>query len=489
MDERAVSADSDEDFRHYEGRDTHVYQPFARARERVRNPTAAAQHSGYSHRRDSHGVSSIVDHDEDDESYPDTELYSSDGTAGSLNDFIADDSGERIPLAGSPRSSLYSIENGTEEALSSSPDYEGGFSPYESNHEGHFEGEGSTGSVQNNSDGDSESSSMVQPYVVEAPSVESDEDAEIFAMVQARRNGRHLNSKSNTSRSLRQELPQYRGSAHNGRSEQTPIEIGSDSDIPMPVPRSRRHRLIVDPESSGDDAATRHSRESASSGTVRRRSPGVSSSGISTTQNTGDVRQGPSPVILNSSPIRGSSSEGSRTTRSPALGYPPRLRQIAGATSIHANAASSSSVGTPWFPRTSSRRISFEARHSPSNASSSPREANSHSRENSSRRFSNTRQSLSNVRFNRLLTPRVASNHAAPSRPSPTRNRSSRAASSPASGHGHRSTASLWSSESDEVRAAAKAERRRMKLDTRRRHHGMANTSSAGLAGAQSILR
>ena len=491
MDERAVSADSDEDFRNYEGRDTHAYQPFARARQRVRNPTAAAQNSGYSHRRDSHEVSSTVDHDEDDESYPDTELYSSDGTAGSLNDFIADDSGERVPLAGSPRSSLYSIENGTEEALSSSPDYEGGFSPYESNHEGHAEGEESTGSVQNNSDGDSQSSSMVQPYLVEAPLVESDEDAEILAMVQARRNGRHLNSKSNISQSLRQEVrvPQYRGSTYTGRSEQAPIEIGSDSDIPMPVPTSRRHRLIVDPESSGDDATTRHSHESASSGTVRRRSPGVSSPGISTAQNNGDVRQRPSPMILNSSPIRGSSSEGSRTTRSPALGYPPRPRQIAGATSIHANTASSSSVGTPWFPRTLSRRISSEARHSPSTASSSPREPNSHSREKSSRRFPNTRQSPSNVRFSRLLTPRVASNHAAPSRPSPIRNRSSRVASSPASGHGHRSTASLRSSESDEVRAAAKAERRRMKLDTRRRHRGMANTSAAGLASTQSILR
>lgn len=490
VDERAVSADSDEVFRNYEGRDTHVYQALARARERARSPTAAAQDSEYPHRRYSHGISSVVDHDEDDESYPDTELYSSDGTAGSLNDFIADDAGERIPLAGSPRSSIYGTENGTEEAMGYSSDYEGGFSPYETDHEGHVEGGGSIDSVQNDSDGDSEPNSIAQPYLVEAPLAESDEDAEIIAMAQARRNGRHLNSsKNNTSRSLRQEAPQYRGSTYIGRSKQAPIEIGSDSDIPMPIPRSRRHRLIVDPESSGDDAATRHSRESASSGTVRRRSPGVSSSGISTTQNTDDVRQRRSPVILNSSPIRGSSSEGNRTIPSPALGYPPRPRQIAGTTSIHANAASPSSIGTHWFPRALTGRRSSVARRSPSNASSSPREANSRTREESSRTFSNTKQSPSNVRFNRLLTPRVATNRAAPSRPNPTRNRSSRAASSPSSGHGPIDTASLRSSESDEARAAAKAERRRMKLDTRRRHRGMANTSPAGLAGAPSILR
>ena len=486
VDERAVSADSDEVFRNYGGRDTHVYQAFARARERARSPTAAAQDSGYPHRRYSHGVSSIVDHHEDDESYPDTELYSSDGTAGSLNDFIADDVGERIALAGSPRSSIYGTENGTEEAMGYSSDYEGGFSPYETDHEGHVEGRGSTDSVQNDSDGDSEANSIAQPYLVEAPLAQSDEDAEVIAMTQARRNGRHLNS---TARSLRQEIPQYRGSTYIGRSKQAPIEIGSDSDIPMPIPRSRRHRLIVDPESSGDDAATRHSRESASSGTVRRRSPGVSSSGISTTQSTDDVRQRLSPVILNSSPTRGSSSEGNRTTPSPALDYPPRPRQTAGAISIHANTASSSSIGTHWFPRTLTGRRSSEARRSPSNASPSPRGASSRSRGKSSRRFSNTRQSPSNVRLNRLLNARVASNREAPSRPSPTRNRSSRAASSPLSGHGPRSTASLRSSESDEARAAAKAERRRMKLDTRRRHRGMANTSSAGLAGAPSILR
>ena len=486
VDERAVSADSNEFFRDYEGRDTHVYQDFARARERARNPTVAAQNLEYPRRRDSHGVSSIADHDEDDESYPDTEIYSSDGTAGSLNDFIAEDAGERAALAGSPRSSLYSTENGTEEAMGYNSDYEGGFSPYESEHEGHVEAEGLTDSVQNDSDGDSEPSSMAQPYFVEDPLVESDEDAEILAMVQARRNGRHLNSsKNNASRSLRQEVPQYRGSTYTGRSKQAPIEIGSDSDIPMPIPRSRRHRLIVDPESSSDDAATRHSRGSASSGTVRRRSPGVSSSGISTTQKSGDVRQRPSPVSMNSSPIRASPSEGNSTVRDPALAYPPRPRQIAGATSIHAEAASSSSIGTHLFPLTLSGSRPLQ-RRSQSNASSSPREATSRPQEKSSRRFSNARQSPQNVRFNRLLTPRVASNRAVPTRPSPTRNRSSRAASSPSTGHGPRSTVSPRSSESDVPRATGKAERRRMKLETRRRLRGIAHISSAGSGYATS---
>ena len=489
VDERAVSPDSNEILHNYGGRDTHVYEAFARARERVRNPRAADRNSGYLHRRDSQGVASIVDRDENDESYPDTELYSSDGTAGSLNDFIADDAGETAPLSGSPRSSPYGTENGTEEAMGYSSDYEGGFSPYESDHEGHVEREGSTDSVQNDSDVDSEPSSMAQPYLVEAPLVEYDEEAGILAMAQAQRNGRRLNiSKNNRLRSLRPEVPQYRGSTYIGRTKQAPIEIGSDSDIPMPITRSRRHRLIVDPQSSGDDAATRHSRESASSGTVRRRSPGVSTSGISTTQSTSDVRQRPLPVARNSSPIRGSSSEGNRTGRSPALGYPPRQRPIAGATSIHASAVSSLSTGTHWFPRTLSGRRSLQ-RRSPSNASSSPREANSRSREKSNRRFANTRQSPPNVQSNRLLTPRVASNRAAPSRPSPTRNRRSRAASSSSTGHRPRSAASLQSSESDEPRVAAKAERRRMKLDTRRRHRGMANTSSAGSGGAPSILR
>lgn len=490
VDERGASADSDEDPRNYEGRDTHLYQAFARARDRVRNPTAAAQNSEHPQRRGSHGVSSIVDHDEDDQSYPDTELYSSDGTAGSLNDFIADDAGERSPLAGSPRSSLYGTEsiNGIEEAMGYSSDYEGGFSPYGSDHEGHIEGEGSTDNVQNDSDTDSEPNSMAQPSLVDAPIAESDEDAEILAVVRARRNDRHLNSNNNTSRSLRQDVPQNRGSTYIGRSKQAPIEIGSDSDIPMPIPRSRRYRPIVDPESSGDDAATRHSRESASSGTVRRRSPSVSSSDVSTTQSTGDVRKQSSRIILNSSPIRDSSSEGNPTARSPALDYPPRPRHIVGATSSYANTASSSSVGTHWFPGTSRGRRSSVARRSLSNASSSLREASSRSREKSSRRLSNTRHSP-NIRPNRLLTPRVAPNSAAPSRPSPTRNRSSRAASSPSSGHGPRSTASLRSSGSDEARAAAKAERRRMKLDTRRRHRGMANTSSTGLGDLPSILQ
>ena len=487
VDERAVSADSNETSRNFEDPDTHVYQAFTRARERVRNPTAVVQNSEYSHGRDSHRVSSVVDHDEDDEGYPDTDLYSSDGTAGSLDDFIADDAGERVSLAGSPRSSLYGAESETEEAMGYSSDYEGGFSPYESDHEGHVEGEGPTDSMQNDSDGDSEPSSRAQPYLVEASSVESDEDAEILAMVQARRNDRHLNSsKNNTFRSLHQEVPRYRGTTYVGRSKQAPIEIGSDSDVPMPIPRSRRHRLIVDPESSGDDVATRHSRESASSGTVRRRSPGISSSGYSTTQSTGDLRQRWPPASLSSSPIRGSSNEGNRTARSLAPVYPPRQRRTAGATFIPANAASSSSIGTHLFPRTLSGRRSLQTR-AMSNASSSPRETNSQVK--SSRRFSNTRRSPPNVRLNRQLTPRVASHRVAPNRPSSTRNRSSRAASSPSTGHGTRSTASLRSSESDEPRAAAKAERRRMKLDTRRRHRGMAHASSTGTGDAASSLR
>lgn len=433
---RATSVDSESVPNNYDDLDIDAYQALARARGRDQESTAASRHSERRHARQYHGSSSELD-DEDDEVYPDTEQYSTDGTAGSLNEFIADELNERTPLAESSRGSHYGPDDGTEVATDYNSDYGGGgFSPYESGVDGHIGRAHSKDGMQNESDGDSEEGPMARRQPAGPASTDSDEDADILVMherLQTRRNcGRSATSrlKNSLTGPHRQSSHRYRGTAYHGRSQQAPIEIGSDSDNPVPVPRSRRNRQIVDPESSDDDAGTRRS---TSSGTVRRWSSRNSLPDVSIMQNSYRPRRDASPVIVDSSESRETLREGNRNDRNCLPGYPLQPRQTPGGGSRHSDVSSS---------------LSSDAAHSP--------------------RISNAMRTS-----NSLSTPPAASNRTVSGRPSPSRSRISRAASR---SRAHRTAASSRSSGSDGSRAAiaaAKAERRRMKQDRRQRNRDM----------------
>lgn len=450
--DRASSVDSDSVPHHYENLDN-IHRASARAMQRIRHPIIPPHNLGHRHARNLNVASSDVEDDEVDEAYGDTELYSSDESAGSLIEFVDDDQSGMAPRANSPRSSHYDTDDGTEVAMDYHSDYEGGgFSPYESGIDPHVERTDSADGTPDNSDDELEGSRSPRRRL-EAPSVESDEDPETLAMqerIQAGRNAVSTTgsiSRNNMTR-CHQANPLYRGSAYHGRSQQAPIEIGSDSDVPIPVPRTRRYRHVIDSESSDDNsAAESDSHHSFSSGTVRRRSSDVSLTGNSTMQDNKISRRA-SPIILDSSPVREGFREGNWTVKSPPPGRSslPLPRQTTGGASTLSNPNSSPSITSLHSPRTTSAR-----------------------------RISNSRQSPLHHRYSRLMTSPTVPHHEGANRLSSSRGRASGPAISFSLRHPLRSTASRQSFESDEARAAAKAERRRIKQERRQRNRIVAN--------------
>lgn len=464
--DRATSVDSDGVPHNYEDPDN-IHRASARAMQRIRQSIIPAHYSGHQHTRNSHEASSDIDDDEVGEAYSDTELYSSDGSAGSLIDFVDDDRSGMAPRANSPHSSHYDTDPGTEVAMDYHSDYEGGgFSPYESGIDRRVERTDSTDGTQDDSDDEFEGSRAPRQRL-EAPSVESDEDTEILAMqerIQARRSVASTNGsipRNTMTRSRHQANPLYRGSAYHGRSQQAPIEIGSDSDVSVPIPRTRSYRHIVDPESSDDnDAAESDGHRSSSSGTVRRRSSDVSLTANSTMRDNKISRRA-SPVILDSSPVRGGFREGNWTVKSPPPGRssPPLPRQTTRGASTPSNANTSPSISSPQSPRTASTG-----------------------------RISNPGQSPLYHRHHRLMSSPTVPRHASSNRFMSSRGRASGPVTSFSPRHALRSAASRQSSESDEARAAAKAERRRIKQERRQRNRIVANAAPESVHGLASVV-
>ena len=406
-------------------------------------------HARYWHGRELHRLPSSIYDDEDNEGYPDSEQYSSDGSAGSLDDFIADDEGGRSPLEGSLRGSYYDSDGGTQVAVDNESEYEqGGFSPPDLGTDPQSERAVSTAGIQHSSDDDSDESPIARRRLIEAQPAESDDDAESRAMhVQRLQNRRNIgrivdssNAPSNWSPSPRHHALENMGAGHSGRSQQAPIEIGSDSDIPVPVPRSRRSRPIVDRETSDDDATTLNGHHSISSDTIRRRSPMISSARVSAVQNARQRRRPASYVVRSSSSAREDmAEERNHTTSSPPLNRPskPRITRVRSPTWSEASSISLVDGDGP---------TRAEGRRRPPNMG---------------------RQSLRSRR-NRLIVP-----HAPHNRLSPTPSAISVASSPRPPQRVSRPEASLRFHESDEARAAVKAERKRMKQERRRRNREM----------------
>ncbi|KAG7002128.1 hypothetical protein G7Y79_00028g061490 [Physcia stellaris] len=464
--DRATSVDSDAVPHNYEEPDN-IHGASARAVRRIGHSVIPAHYSGHQHTRNLREASSDIDDDEVGEAYPDPELYSSDDSAGSLIDFVDDDQSGMAPRANSPRSSHYDTDPGTEVAMDYHSDYEGGgFSPYESGIDRRVERTDSTDSTQDDSDDEFEGS-RARRQRLEAPSIESDEDTEILAMqerIQARRSAASTNGsipRNTMTRFRHQATPLYQGSTYHGRSQQAPIEIGSDSDVSVPIPRTRSYRHIVDPESSDDnDAAESDGHRSSSSGTVRRRSSDVSSTANSTMRNNKISRRA-SPIILDSSPVRGCFREDNWTVKSPPPGRSsPRLvRQTTRGASTSSSPNTSPSITSPQSPRSASRG-----------------------------RISNPGQSPLYHLHHRLMTSPTVPRHASSNRYISSRGRASGpvAPFSPRRALG--SAASRRSSESDEARAAAKAERRRIKQERRQRNRIVSNAVPERVQGLASVV-
>lgn len=459
---RATSVDSDGNTIN-EDLDAHAYQALARARRRARHPPATMLHGlGHWHNHDLHGSSSEGDHDLDDEGFPDAEQYSSDGSVGSLDNFIADDQSGGPPVERSPRNSQYGSDDGTEAAMDSDPDYaEGESGPHEPHLDEFMRREDSTPGIRD-SDDDSDESPVARRRRIEAPTIDSDEDAAILAMhasrLQPPRNGTRSNrlfapntfnrSRSNsTARFQHDYSPDYRLLSGGGRSQQAPIEIESDSDVPVPAPRSRRKRHVVDPETSDDDSAAERSNHSTTSGTVRRESPTASVTGVSTGRGMQRRRRPSSHIVRISSPRGSPTVEGSdRTDWSPPHGRFYQAGENCGDAATQSDESSSSFMDAPQPPQTAIGRRNHNTRRLPLP-----------SRHN---RMGAPRRTHGRLGLGQSLGSRVAS-----------------LASAHPPGRAPNSEAAIRFYGSDEARAAAKAERKRLKRERRHR-----NRESDGMA-------
>ena len=429
--------------------DARAYQALAAARGRARYPLAATvRGTGHWHTHDLHGSSSEGDYD-DEEGFPDTEQYSSDGTAGSLDDFIADDQSGGPPLEHSRRNSQYGSDDGTETAMDFDPEYAEG---NRGSHEPHLDEtmvhEDFTPGIRD-SDDDSDGSPVARRRRIQAPTIDSDDDAGILALHASRLqpprnrigfdrltapNTFSRSEGTNRARFERDYSPDYRLRG-GGTSQQAPIEIGSDSDVPAPVPRSRRNRQIVDPETSDDDGAAGHSSHSATSGTVRT----VSVTDLSTGQNM-QLRRRPSSHISRNSGESPTVEGSDRTEWSPPHGhYKQGEEEDLGDAANQSDASISSFVDAPQSPRTAIGRPN-----------------------------TNTRPSRVFSRHNRMVPPRRTRNRVGPGQSLASRVASATPGHS--AGHAPNSEASVRFYGSDEARAAAKAERKRLKRERRLRN-------------------
>ena len=430
---------------------TRAHQVLARARVRNRHDMAIIRNLEHWHDRGLHGSSSSFDYDDDDDNFPD-EQYSSDDTAGSLNEFIAEDQAERPVLEDSPHSSRSGFDGGTEAEINSDTGYaDGEPGQYEPHLDGFIRGEDSTADSQRESDDEPNEGLVTRRRLIEAPIVDSDEDAEIIAMhasrLHGRRNGRRSNrlaAMNGSERNQRGYSPDYRLIGGGGRSQQAPIEIGSDSDIPMPNPRSRRSRPVVDSDSSdGSDAETKD--HSTISGTARRLSPPTPRPGGLITRNVQQKRRPVSYVVQSSSPVRSSMVEGDDVDWDAPPNASHQSRQTPGDRS---DASSSSFIdgSRTHLPATDTARLN-----------------------------DNTIRSPHSNRRNRLIAPRRTQG-----RTSPVRGVRSRVASLASSHQTRRAPhpeTPVRTYDSDEARAAAKAERKRLKRERRLRNREM--TSAA----------
>ena len=448
---RATSVDSDGSTLDEE-LDAQANQALARARIRNRHDMRILRNLEHWHDPGLHGSSSSVGYDEDDDNFPD-EQYSSDDTAGSLNDFIADDQAERPALENSPHSSRSGFDAGTEAEMDSDTGYAdrepGTYEPHLDGYVGH---EASTADLQRESEDGPDEGLVVRRRLVEAPALDSDEDAEIIAMHTSRlhgqRNGRRSNhsmAMSSSQRNQRGYSPDYRMIRGGGRSQQAPIEIGSDSDIPMPIPRSRRSRPVVDSDpSDGSDAENKN--HSTTPSTTRRLSPPPPPrpSG-STTRSVQQKRRPVSYFVQSPSPVRASMVEEENDVN----GHPPpsQSRQIPGDVSHQSDASSSSFINGSRTHLTATVPSNDNARRSP---------------------HSNRR--------NRATVPRRTQGRISPG-PN-VRSRVASLASSHPIGRAPRPETPVRIYDSDEARAAAKAERKRLKRERRLRNREMTSAAS-----------
>lgn len=454
---RATSVDSDGNTLDEE-LDARAHQVLARARVRNRHDMRILRNLEQWHDRGLHGSSSSVGYDEDDDNFPD-EQYSSDDTAGSLNDFIADDQAERPALQDSPHSSPAGFDTGTEAEMDSDTGYadeEPG--TYELHLDDSTGREDSTADLQHESDDEPDEGLVVRRRLVEAPaSLGSDEDAEIIAMHAPRLRGQRDGRRSNRSMAMNSSernrggySPDYRmirGAGGGGRSQQAPIEIGSDSDIPMPIPRSRRSRPVVASDSSdGSDAENRN--HSTTSSTARRLSLPPPQPGGSTTRGVQRKRRPVSYFVQSPSPVGASmAEEGNDVDWDPPPSPSHQSRQIPGDESHESDASSSSFIDGSRTHLTATARPN-----------------------------DNTRRSPHSNRQNRATAPRRIQGRISPGRN--VRSRVATLASSHPTGRAPRPETPGRMYDSDEARAAAKAERKRLKRERRLRNREMTSAAS-----------
>ena len=431
--------------------DTQAHQVLGRARVRNRRDMRILRNLERWHDRGLHGSSSSVGYDEDNDNFPD-EQYSSDDTAGSLNDFIADDQAERPALEDSPQSSRSSFDPGTEAEMDSDVGYAGRETgTYEPHLDGSLGREDSMADLQRDSDDEPDEGLDFRRRLIEASApLDSDEDADIIAMHASRLHGQRNGRRSNRSMAMNSSernqhgySPDYRMIRGGGRSQQAPIEIGSDSDIPMPIPRSRRSRPVVASDSSdGSDAENRN--RSAISGTARRLSPPPPRHDGSTTRGVQRKRKPVSYFVQSPSPVLAPMvEEGNDVDWDPPLSPSHQSRQMPGDEYHESDASSSGS------------RTHLTAAARPSD---------------------NTSRSPHSNRRNRATAPRRTHGRISPGRN--VRSRVTSLASSHPTGRAPRPETSTRMYDSDEARAAAKAERKRMKRERRLRNREMTSVAS-----------
>ena len=421
------------------------YHPYARqapARARLRNQDVAAASRSRRRRHDQYSpqLLSDVDYDEN-EGYQDTEQHSSDDTAGSLLGFIADDQSELITVEDSPRSSLLGFDEGADgDTHYSTDNNREGFSPFEPSSDEQTE---TAIQEQHSSDSDSDEGPLVRRRLRSVPTDSYDNDSEGVVMRRPRSSRTEradwydIRTPMTNTHSLCHSNPQMRELGQHRGPQREPIDIGSDSDLPVPIPRARRNRQVVNLDSSDDNAGRRNSVRSTSYDTVLRPFSASSSPGSSNGQNSRQSR------VLSPSSAEESHSITDRTNAEgdQASGRPFRSHVTESRITIRDSPYLSEEVPAPFEHDPSSSRIE--------NRNAVPR----------------SRRSPLQNRRNYLVVSNAPRNRISSTGSSP-----SGVSLSPSPYHPHRSGSSRWLYRDDEARRIARAERKRTKQERRRRN-------------------